>query len=77
MKDWIERLDAIMQLNGRELLNHAGEISHQMVMEKSALEYGKFREAQKQLQHEESLRELERDIKQLTPPKKKNGHPNR
>lgn len=27
MKDWIERLDAILQLNGRELLNHAGKIS--------------------------------------------------
>lgn len=29
MKDWIERLDAIVQLNGRELLTHAGEISRQ------------------------------------------------
>jgi hypothetical protein len=29
------------------------------------LEYDKFREAQKQLQHEESLRELEQDIQQL------------
>jgi hypothetical protein len=65
MKDWIERLDAIIQLNGRELLNHAGKISHQMALEKSALEYDKFREAQKQLQHEESLRELEQDIQQL------------
>jgi hypothetical protein len=28
MKDWIERLDSILQLNGRELLTHAGQISH-------------------------------------------------
>jgi len=68
MKDWIERLDAIIQLNGRELLTHAGKISHQMALKKSALEYDKFREAQKQLQHEESLQELEQDIQQLKSP---------
>ena len=27
MKDWISRLDAVISLNGRELLNHAGKIS--------------------------------------------------
>ncbi len=30
MKDWIDRLDAILQLNGRDLLTHAGQISHKM-----------------------------------------------
>jgi hypothetical protein len=34
----------------------------------SALEYDRFREAQKQLQHEENLKELEQDIKQLKSP---------
>jgi len=29
MKDWIARLDSILQLNGRELLTHAGKISHE------------------------------------------------
>ncbi len=28
MKDWVVRLDSILQLNGRELLTHAGKISH-------------------------------------------------
>jgi hypothetical protein len=73
MKDWIERLDAIIQLNGKELLTHAGKISHQMAMEKSALEYDRFRETQKQLQHEESILELERDIKQLKKPDTNNS----
>ena len=68
MKDWIARLDAIIQLNGRELLTHAGKISHQMAVEKSALEYDNFRETMKQIQYEESLKELEQDIKQLKPP---------
>jgi hypothetical protein len=67
MRDWLERLDAIIQLNGRELLTHAGRISHQLALEKSALEYDKYRETWQQTQHEESLRELEQDIQQLKP----------
>lgn len=65
MKDWIQRLDAIIQLNGRELLTHAGKISHQKALDKSAQEYEKYKEVQKQLQHEGSLHELENDIKEL------------
>lgn len=67
MKDWIQRLDAIIQLNGRELLTHAGKISHQMALEKSAIEYDKFKEQQKKLEYETSLKELEQDIKTLNP----------
>jgi hypothetical protein len=68
MKDWIDRLDAIIRLNGRELLTHAGKISHQMALEKSALEYGRYKDQQKQLEHEASLQELEQDLKELKPP---------
>lgn len=71
MKDWIYRLDAILQLNGRELLNHAGKISHEMALEKSAEEYENFQVKQKQLQYEESLIELENDIKILKKAKTK------
>lgn len=35
MKDWTSRLDSILQLNGRELLTHAGKISHEKAVEKS------------------------------------------
>lgn len=73
MKDWIERLDAIIQLNGRELLSHAGKISHEMALEKSAFEYQKYRQERKKLEHEQSLRELERDIIELTKQKPDGG----
>ncbi|HWS00052.1 MAG TPA: RhuM family protein [Prolixibacteraceae bacterium] len=66
MKDWIQRLDAIIQLNGRELLTHAGKISRVMADERSAIEYEKYREERKRLNREMSMRELERDIKQLS-----------
>jgi hypothetical protein len=65
MKDWIERLDIILQLNGRELLTHAGQISHQMALNKSNEEYSKYNEKQKKLEQQRNLKELENDIKQL------------
>jgi len=65
MKDWIERLDVIIQLNRRDLLTHAGKISHEKALEKSAIEYEKYHEEQKKLEHEQSLKELERDIATL------------
>jgi len=70
MKDWIERLDSILQLNGRELLTHAGKISHKMALEKSGEEYEKFKQQQKAIEKEASLKELEEDIKKLKKPKK-------
>ncbi len=65
MKDWIERLDTILKMNGRELLEHAGKISHQMALDKSGAEYEKYKEEQKKLSKEASLKEIEEDIKKL------------
>jgi hypothetical protein len=65
MADWIQRLDSILQLNGRELLNHAGKISHEKALEKSTIEFEKYKEVQKAIEKSESLNELENDIKKL------------
>ncbi len=65
MKDWIERLDVILKMNDRELLTHAGKISHQKALQKSDNEYKKFKEEQKKLEQEQSLKEIEEDIKKL------------
>jgi hypothetical protein len=65
MKDWAERLDSILQLNGRELLSHAGKISHQMALDKSTQEFEKFKESRKTIEIEQSLKEIEADIKKL------------
>ncbi len=65
MKDWIQRLDLILQLNGRELLTSAGSISHQMALAKSAKEYDKFKQELLTIEKENSLKELEQDLKKL------------
>ena len=66
MKDWINRLDNILQLNGRELLTHAGTISHQMALERSNQEYNKYQLKLKEIEKEQSLAEIEDNIKRLT-----------
>ena len=65
MADWIQRLDSILQLNGRELLNHAGKVSHEKALEKSTIEFEKYKEVQKAIEKSESLNELVNDIKKL------------
>ncbi len=65
MKDWIARLDAVISLNGRELLTHAGKISQINAKAKSELEYKKFKDEQKKIEKIQSLKELEEDIKRL------------
>lgn len=65
MKDWINRLDSILQLNGRELLTHAGKISHDKAVQKSSEEYEKFKQTLKLQEKEQSLKEIEEDIKKL------------
>ena len=62
MGDWINRLDTILQLNGRELLTHAGNISHEMAVKKSSDELEKYRMVQQKLEKEQSLKEIEEDI---------------
>lgn len=70
MNDWIQRLDVILQLNGRELLTHAGKISHEKALKKSSEEFEKYRLAQKEIEKEQSIKELEEDLKKLKKPKK-------
>ena len=65
MKDWIERLDVILKMNGRELLNNAGKISHDMMLERSGQEYEKYRDLHAETEKKQSLKEIEDDIKKL------------
>ncbi|MDA1337936.1 MAG: RhuM family protein [bacterium] len=65
MTDWINRLDVILQMSGKEILTHAGKISHQLAIAKSEKEYEEFKRKQKKLERKESIKELEADIKAL------------
>jgi hypothetical protein len=42
MKDWIVKLDDFLRLSDRELLTHAGKISHEQALAKAQMEYEKY-----------------------------------
>lgn len=47
MTDWIERLDDFLKMTGKDILTHAGKISHEKAMEKANKEYLAYKEQTK------------------------------
>jgi hypothetical protein len=66
MADWIDKLDDFLRLSDREILTHAGKISHDEALAKAEAEFDKYRHAQAALpqpvdQHfEQTLDDLEK-----------------
>lgn len=65
MRDWMEYLKMVLTMNRKSILADAGRISHQMAIEKAESEYNKYKNTQRQIEHLESIKELEADIKRL------------
>lgn len=42
MADWIKKLDGFLRLNERDILTHAGRISHEMAQAKAEQEYDRY-----------------------------------
>jgi len=75
MRDWIAKLDGFLKASGRELLTHAGRISHEQALQKAEREYEKFRRRELAAPSQVE-KDFEQAIKQLPPPpkpKKKGG----
>ena len=75
MKDWIEKLNGFLTLNDREILKHAGKISHQLAIEKAEMEYEKFNQSQINAYESDFDKEVKKieaaKPKRITPNKKK------
>jgi len=63
MQDWIKRLNDILTINEREVLEHAGRIRKELADEMAEKEYEKFKAQQQALEKGESLNRLEADLK--------------
>jgi hypothetical protein len=70
MKDWVEKLDMLLTMNGHNILETAGKIKHELAVAKAEKEYALYMEEQKQLAQLESIKELDRDLKRLQAKKK-------
>lgn len=43
MKQWVAKLDEFLRISERDILTHAGRVSHEEAVEKAHAEYGKYR----------------------------------
>ena len=65
MIGWIKKLDGFLSLNERDILEHAGKISHEMAKELAEAEYEKF--SKKRIQEKDRLGDdFEKIIKKLS-----------
>lgn len=73
MADWIATLDDFLRMTRREILTHAGKVSHEAAKQKAEAEFEKYREEQKALPQpvdrdfEEAIDEVKR-LQGASPP---------
>jgi hypothetical protein len=71
MQSWIAKLDEYLRLSEREILQHAGKISHEEAWQKAELEFEKYRAGQL-AQTSRVERDFEEAVKKLpTKPSRK------
>jgi hypothetical protein len=73
MKDWIKKLDAFLSINDRDILNHAGRISHDMAKQLAEGEYEKFH-ANRLLKEKDKLSDFDKAVKQIENSKNNQYH---
>lgn len=49
MRDWIKKLDDFLRISDREILEHAGKVSHEAALATAELHYERFRQEQDRL----------------------------
>ncbi|MCX6308831.1 MAG: virulence RhuM family protein [Bacteroidia bacterium] len=70
MSNWIDKLGQVLTMNEKNILDHAGKISHKLALEKAEGEYSKYIDLQRNSERLESIAELDKDIKALRISKK-------
>lgn len=81
MRDWVQKLRLVLTMNEKNILEHAGTISHKLAVDKATKEYVAYKEQQRQIEHFDSIRQLDQDLKRSAPrksnkTKKDNGENN-
>ncbi len=66
MKDWVEKLNAFLKFNERQILTNAGKISHQVAEALALEEYHKF----KKTQDKNYISDFDREVKKILKHKK-------
>lgn len=70
MKDWLCKLDGFLTINDREILTHAGKISHDLALETAEEEYQKF-QTQRISKESKSLSDFDKAVQALPKTRRK------
>lgn len=75
MRDWLARMDDFLRLGGRDILTHAGRISHEQAVQKAELEFEKYHRAElaQPSKVELDFDAVVKEIKKLPAPHRKKG----
>ena len=73
MRDWIAKLDDFLRLSGRDILTHAGKISHEQAVQKAELEFEQLHRAElaEPSQVEKDFEAVVQELKKLPTPSRK------
>lgn len=70
MNDWIAKLHGFLTINDRDILNHAGKVSHDMAKTFAEAQYGQFDAAR--VEHSDTIdSDFDRVLKQLPAPRRR------
>ena len=67
MNEWVQKLDAFLQFNEYKILKDAGKVSHEVAKHLAEKEFEKFRV----VQDKNFISDFDKEVKKITPPKKK------
>ena len=73
MRDWVQKLGLILTMNEKNILEHAGEISHKLAVSKVTKEYEAYKIKQREIEHLDDIKQLEQDIKRLNKSNERHG----
>lgn len=73
MRDWVQKLRLILTMNEKNILEHAGEISHKLAVSKVTKEYEAYKIKQREIEHLDDIKQLEQDIKRLNKSNERHG----
>ena len=77
MQDWIARLDEFMRISNREILTHAGRVSHELAVKKAEHEFDLYHQAQlaEPSRVEYDFENAVNELKKFPPPIRKKKQP--
>ncbi|WP_024999215.1 virulence RhuM family protein [Prevotella falsenii] len=65
MHDWVQKLRLVLTMNEKNILEHAGTISHKLAVAKATKEYIAYKEQQRQIEHLDSIKQFDQDLKRI------------